>query len=689
MFKFNKIILSVILATTLAQAEAKDIEVYAKEVLQDNGVVAINDGVVVEYDGSIFRADSAKYSIDKKYLNLKGNVTLIDKSGKRIRAKELRLDLGSNIVILKDFFTLAQDHIWFSSTEGSKKKNFITSKNALFSSCSVDNPDWMLGFNKAIYDTEREVVRFYDAKVYIKKIPVFYFPYIHVPLSNERRSGFLYPSFNISGNEGFTYRQPYFINISRSQDLEVIPQVMTKRGYGLTATYRFFHDKDAFGTLRTGFYKDKISYVKKEDLIHNNHYGLEFNYLNSSLIDSLAESGYENKLYINSAYFNDGEYFALQQNTLSHHLVGSHYDSRINYYIQSKSLYSGIILDYFKSTAKSNNNDTLQILPQLQFHLPFSSIVSNNIHYSFDATVANLTRKEGSRAIQASIKMPISMHFSLLDNYLNLNISEELQLDTYRFINTTSNIKKYTRVSANHKVELFADLTKVYDSGVHTMMLSAAYTKSTNITEKWTKYSEIPLNLKQEFVDDLAYDSKISLRAHQKWQSLDKPFNVNHILEADYSVKNKKFTDLDNTLNLKYNNWFMNTFIGYSLEKHNFDKISNQIGYSNGDVGLTLGYLWSKDYQSFATLSKELTLRSYYKYSERLKVSAGVDYDLATKNVKKWGVTTDLNRKCWAVSFTFGQSIRPVVRASGNSSIKNNFFSFNFTVLPFGSSYGR
>ncbi|HHD74641.1 MAG TPA: LPS-assembly protein LptD, partial [Nitratifractor sp.] len=170
MFKFNKIILSVILAATLAQAEskeAKDIEVYAKEVQQDNGDAIINDGVVVEYDGSIFRADRAKYSFDKKYLNLSGNVTLIDKSGKRIRAKELRLDLGDNSVILKDFFTLAQEHIWFSSTKGSKKEQLITSKNALFSSCSVDNPDWMLGFNKAIYDTETEIVRFYDAKVYI------------------------------------------------------------------------------------------------------------------------------------------------------------------------------------------------------------------------------------------------------------------------------------------------------------------------------------------------------------------------------------------------------------------------------------------------------------------------------------------------------------------------------------------
>jgi len=442
MVKINKIILSTVLAVTLTQAGVKDIEVYAKEVVTHKQDVTVNDGVVVQYDGSLFKANRAKYIASEKKLILQDNVTLIDKSGKRINASELTLNLENNHILFKDFFTLGKDNIWLSSTEGSKKENVIITKNAMFSSCEVDNPDWMLGFKKAVYNTASKEIEFYDAKVYVKKVPVLYFPYIYIPLSNERRSGFLYPRFSISGKEGILYRQPYFLNINPSQDLEITPQIMTKRGYGLTTTYRFYHEKDAFGTLRVGYFKDKKSYVKRENLLHDKHYGVEFNYVNESLIDSFSKTGLENKLYVNSAFFNDGEYFSLQEEALSHHKLGSYYDSRLNYYIKNDSFYSGVNFHYYKSTARKNNDDTIQILPQLQFHLPFTSIINSNIHYSFDAVISNLTRKSGTKAQKATIKLPLYAHIPLLNNYLNLNITEELELDAYKLMNVPTKYKK-------------------------------------------------------------------------------------------------------------------------------------------------------------------------------------------------------------------------------------------------------
>ncbi len=690
MLKIDRIILSTVLALTLVHAEASEVAVYAKEVHQEQGNLIANDGVVVEHDGSLFRAQSAKYNKAKNSILLQGDVTLIEKSGKRIRAKELTVNLDDNHVVFKDFFTMGRDHIWISSTDGEKKENKIKVENALFSSCDVNDPDWMLGFNKAIYDTESEVVKFYDAKVYVKKVPVFYFPYLYIPLSNERRSGFLYPDISIRGKDGFSYRQPYFWNISRSQDLTIDAQIMAKRGYGVSAEYRFYHAKDAFGAIRAGYYKDKKSYVEKENLLHSKHYGIEFNYLNGSLLDSLANNGYENKLYINGTYFNDGDYFNLSANPLSHHRVGSYYDSRLNYYIKkSDSFYVGITSDFYKSTVKEHNDDTIQILPQIQFHMPFTSLVGNSISYSLDATNANLTRNKGTKAGKSVIKAPLFAHFSLLNNYLNLDISEELQISAYRFINVPLKNKKYERVSLNHKVSLSSDLTKIYDSGIHTLMLSAVYTKSNKLSESWMKYDEIPADLKEDFVDDLAYRHEIALRAHQIWSSFGSKLSIDHILESSYNLDNKKFENIENTFYLKYENWSFYSFLDYSVDAKKLREIHNTIGYSNGKYGLSLGYLWNRDYQSFATLSKQLTFSSYYKYSNRLKFSASADYDFSYKKVSNWNVTTDFNRKCWAVRFSFGQDIRPVLKSSGQSSIKNNYFSFNFTILPFGISYGK
>ncbi len=690
MLKIDKIVLSTVLALSLVQVEASEVAVYAKEVRQNKGILVANNGVVVEYNGSIFRADSAQYSKADNKIVLQGNVTLIEKSGKRIRAKELTITLDDNHVLFKEFFTMGRDHIWISSTKGEKENNIIRAENALFSSCDVNNPDWMLGFDKAIYDTKTEVIKFYDAKVYVKKVPLFYFPYLSIPLSTKRRSGFLYPDFSIRGKDGFYYRQPYFWNISQSQDLTFDAQILSKRGYGVSATYRFYHEKDAFGSIRAAYYKDKKSYVQKEKLLHSKHYGIEINYFNGSLFDDLTANGYENKLYINGTYFNDGEYFNLSANPLSHHRVGSYFDSRLNYFInKSNAYYIGLTTNFYKSTVKKHNDDTIQVLPQLQFHLPFTNIAGNYLSYSFDATNINLTRNHGTKAGKSVIKVPLYAHFSLLNNYLNLDISEELQMSAYRFINVPLKNKKYERVSLNHKVSLSTDLTKVYKSGIHTVMLSAIYTKSNKLSESWMKYSEIPVDLKKDFVDDLAYKHQIALRSHQLWSSFGNNFNIDHIIESSYDLEKKRFDNLENSLSIRYKNWSFNSFIEYSLDAKKLREMHNIIAYRSWKYGFSLGYLWNREYQSFKTLTKQLTLDSYYRYNKSLKFSAGANYDLDAKKIRNWSITTDLNRKCWAIRLSFGQDIRPVLKTNGESSIKNNYVSFNFTILPFGISYGR
>ncbi len=690
MLRINKIILSTVLALTLVHAETKDVAVYAKEVHQDHGNVLADNGVIVEYDGSLFRAQSVKYSKDKNSLLLTGDVILIEKSGKRVNANEITVNLDDNHIIFKDFFTLGKDHIWISSKFGEKQENTIKVKNALFSSCDIENPDWMLGFDKAVYDTKTEVIKFYNAKLYAKKIPVFYFPYLYIPLSKERRSGFLYPDFGIWEDQGFYYNQPYFWNISPSQDLTVDAQIITKRGYGLSATYRFYHEKDAFGTIRAAYYKDKKSFVEKEHLIHSNHYGVEFNYLNGSLFDTLSKNGYNNQLYINSVYFNDGDYFNLSLNPLSHYKVGSYFDSKLNYYInKSNSFYIGLTSDYYKSTVKENNDDTIQIRPQLQFHLPLQSIGVPNIYYAFDATIINLTRKKGSQAIKSVIKVPLNAHFSLLNSYLNVHISEELQMSLYKFNNVTLKNNKYGRVSLNHELLLSTDLTKVYDSGIHMIMLSAIYRKSSKMSESWMKYQNIPTDLKEDFVDNLAYRNQMILRAHETWNSTKSNFKVDHIIESGYDWDTKKWENIENSLNISYKQWSLYSYLNYSLEAKKITEIDNTLSFNNGKLGFSLGYVWNKDDENFETLTKMLTLRSHYKYNDRLRFSAGVDYDLRYKSITEWSISTDFNRKCWAINFTVGQDIRPVLKSNGESSIKNNYFSFNFTILPFGISYGK
>ena len=688
MLKISKSLFILLAASSvISAAETKDVEVYASEVIDKGNIVNINNGVIIEYDGDLLSGQRALYDKENNRIVMKGYVTVIQKNGKRVRADKLIINLNNDHVLFRDFFQIDKDDIWISSILAKKEDNILKFKNALFSSCQVENPDWLIGFDKAVYDTKDKVLVLGDAKIYIKDIPIFYFPYLSIPLSKERRSGFLRPTIKSINNEGFLYAQPYFWAINKSQDMEFTPQIRTKRGIGLYTTYRFYHAKDAYGTIKAGYFTDKKSYTDKYKLKYTKHYGAEIDYTNNSLIDALSKGEYENKLYINGIYFSDGDYINLQnKNFIGHFRLGSYYESRLNYFIKNNYFYSGINFRYFKSIYDVNNDDTIQILPQVNLHIPYTNIFYNNLSAALDASVVNYTRKSGSKALKLKLKAPIEAHFSLFDDYLNLNITEELEATSYKFKNISHDKDKYSNILVNHQIELSSELSKVYSSGIHTSIFSLIFSKSNIISQSSMKYSEIPVDLKKEFVDEVSTNSKLTFRSHQYWNSFSS-LKIDYIIDADYYFKDKKIRDLNQELDIKYKKWHFSSRLGYSFLHKTITEIDSSLSYKENKYGLSLNYLWKKDYDNLNTISKELSLSGYYKYDESLSFRTKVIYDIKEKGFNKWEVGSNLNRKCWSVDLTFGQDIRPVIRRDGSrGSISNNYIGIQLTILPFGLS---
>ncbi|NPA27868.1 MAG: LPS assembly protein LptD, partial [Epsilonproteobacteria bacterium] len=337
----------------------------------------------------------------------------------------------------------------------------------------------------------------------------------------------------------------------------------------------------------------------------------------------------------------------------------------------------------FKDTTKDDNDETIQIAPKLHFHMPLQNLIYNNFSYSFDTSLTNYTRDSGTKALKIKSKLPLNMHFSLFGGFLNLNISPELDMTGYDFYNVPIDQKKYSSIVANSNIELSSELVKKYESGLHIAFFSAAFTKSTILSEEWMEYEEIPEDLKINFVDDIPFESKITFRTHQYWNSKD--LNINYILESHYYPSENKFRDLDQEIDLKYKNFSFYSKIGYSFIHKQTTDIYNTIGFNTNKYGFSLGYLWKKDYLSLETISKELSWKGYYNYSSDLKFNGKVAYDLKEKGLKNWESGIFYRRKCWSINFAVGQNITPVIKEDGDrGSIKNNYVKLYLTILPFG-----
>lgn len=90
--------------------------------------------------------------------------------------------------------------------------------------------------------------------------------------------------------------------------------------------------------------------------------------------------------------------------------------------------YIGIYGKYYIDTSKISNDTTLQELPTLHYHRFANPLVFDNLLYSIDYNAKNYTRQEGVSAFQQEVSTPLTLHFSFLEDYLHVSVSENIYM---------------------------------------------------------------------------------------------------------------------------------------------------------------------------------------------------------------------------------------------------------------------
>jgi LPS-assembly protein len=131
-------------------------------------------------------------------------------------------------------------------------ENVYGVRRGTFTTCEGDNPDWSFRVGQARAEID-EIVSGTDASFWVRNFPLVpWVPYFAAAIKRERQSGFLMPRAGFSSEKGFELGVPYYWAINDSQDLTVAPYVITERGIGLAAEYRYILSTRARGEL-SGF----------------------------------------------------------------------------------------------------------------------------------------------------------------------------------------------------------------------------------------------------------------------------------------------------------------------------------------------------------------------------------------------------------------------------------------------------
>ncbi len=121
-----------------------------------------------------------------------------------------------------------------------KDRYFLS--NATFSTCAPGQRDWEIGVGELDLDYVREEGRGRNAVVRFMDTPIFYLPWMSFSLNNQKKSGFLPPTFGSTSKSGIDFATPWYWNIAPNMDATITPRLMTRRGLQLNSEFRYLLD---------------------------------------------------------------------------------------------------------------------------------------------------------------------------------------------------------------------------------------------------------------------------------------------------------------------------------------------------------------------------------------------------------------------------------------------------------------
>lgn len=145
-------------------------------------------------------------------------------------------------------------------------ENQVRISEGTYSTCKPGNDDWYAQADELKLDYDREVGEGRDGKVYFKGVPILYSPWLTFSLNNQRKSGFLAPTFASSTTSGLSLNLPYYWNIAPNMDATIAPRILSKRGLQLNTDFRYL-DYNYSGQAR-------LEVLPNDMLAEENRWGL-------------------------------------------------------------------------------------------------------------------------------------------------------------------------------------------------------------------------------------------------------------------------------------------------------------------------------------------------------------------------------------------------------------------------------
>ena len=408
----------------------------------DGNSVTATGNVRITRDDTTLLADTVSFDRTRETVVAEGHV-ILERKGDVLRGDQVNLNFGARKgLITHAFLEIKQGGIRVKGDEIEKTgdKEYVVSKGSL-TMCEADPPSWK--FSASDIDIGEKYASGKHVIFSIADVPVFYFPYLMVPVSRERQSGFLLPRLGASSKKGVFFDIPYYFNIDPSQEATAYLDLETKRGAGVGADYRYLRPNSGSGSAN-GFMIYDLSQDRFRGMLfekHQEYFSPTFSFKSSVELatdqdffrDFGDTSGDYNRQFLETNVFftKNGEFWSLTPQ-----------------------------IKYVYDLNAPNNSGTLQQLPTVSF-TGIKRPLLDPLFFSLDSDFTNFYREKGLQGQRVRLA-PLLTLYATPSPFLDVSIWGGYQQAIYNTSGAPDNGGTfYGTVSTGADVS--STLTRVYE----------------------------------------------------------------------------------------------------------------------------------------------------------------------------------------------------------------------------------
>ncbi|MCL9632005.1 LPS assembly protein LptD [Enterobacter ludwigii] len=481
-------------------------------------------------------------------------------------------------------------------------------ENGSFTSCLPGSNTWSVVGSEVIHDREEQVAEIWNARFKLGPVPVFYSPYLQLPVGDKRRSGFLIPNAKYSTTNYFEFYLPYYWNIAPNMDATITPHYIHKRGNVMWENEFRYLTQAGAGLMELDYLPSDKVFQDEHPTEGDKHRWL-FYWQHAGVMDQVWRFNVDYTKVSDSSYFND---------------FSSKYGSSTDGYATQK-FSVGYAVQNFDATVSTKqfqvfsdqSTPTYGAEPQLDVNWyqndvgPFDThVYAQAVHFvNTDSDMPEATRVH----LEPTINLPWSNDWASLNTEAKLMAThyQQKNVDNY---NTTNNA--HLEESVNRTLPQFKmDGKLIFERDM--AMLADGYTQT---LEPRMQYLYVPYRDQSNIQN---YDSAL--------------------LQSDYSglFRDRTYGGLDRIASANQVTTGVTTRVYDDAAVERFNVSVGQIYYftesRTGDDNIQ----WEKDNKTGSIVWAGDT---YWRMTDRWGLRGGVQYDTRLDNVANSSAAIEYRR---------------------------------------------